>query len=300
MIFLELNKHIKAEDIILDADMSKYCTLRLGGKVSVLVNVNNETQIIHAINVAKAYNMPYHIIGNGSNIFVYPQIYKAVIIRISKNMAQINFDGNNIITAQAGASLALLSKKAMELGLSGLEFAGGIPGTIGGAVFMNAGAYGSEIKNILVSSKTIDEQGTIHNRTNDELELSYRHSALQKNGEIVLEASFKLQKGDIDTIKKFADEYKAKRIASQPTGVASCGSTFKRPEDNIAAKLIDECGLKGYRVGGCSVSTKHAGFLVNDSNGTADDYYKLITDVRNIVLKETGIYLDTEVRIFGE
>ncbi|NMD38924.1 MAG: UDP-N-acetylmuramate dehydrogenase [Christensenellaceae bacterium] len=297
-IYEKINTLIETKDIVLNANMAKYCTLKLGGNVTALVNVSDEKQIIHAISIAKEFGLPYHIIGNGSNIFVYPEKYNAVIIKISKNMANISIEGD-ILIVQGGTSLALLSQKAMEFGLSGLEFAVGIPGTIGGAVYMNAGAYGSEIKDVLIRANTISENGDVFVRTNEELDFKYRYSKLQNNNEIVISASFKLEKGDSNAIKALGDGYKAKRIATQPIGIPSCGSTFKRPINNIAAKLIDECGLKGYRIGGCSVSKKHAGFLVNDNNGTADDYYKLIMDVRNIVLQKTGIYLDTEVQILG-
>ena len=295
----ELNKHIMSKNIILNADMSKHCTLRLGGNADILVNAGSENDVINTINFANKFNLPFYVIGKGSNIFVLSGGFRGVIIKISKAMADINVDGE-FIKAQSGAGLALLSQKAQALSLEGLEFAGGIPGTVGGAVYMNAGAYGSEIKNLFVSAQIVDEAGNIKTLLNEDMAFDYRSSILQQSKAIVLSSIFKLKSGNINTIKSRANEYKTKRLASQPIGIPSCGSTFKRPLNNIAAKLIDDCGLKAYRVGGCSVSTKHAGFLVNDNNGTADDYYKLIYDVKNIVFKKTGIELETEVRILGE
>ena len=243
--------------------------------------------------------MPYFILGNGSNLLVGDRGFRGFVINIMDNMNDIKVDGG-IIKAQAGAMLIKVSRAARDNSLTGLEFASGIPGTIGGAIYMNAGAYGGEMKDVVIQVTAMDAEGEIYTFGTDELEFSYRHSVIQQRDLIVLDVTMKLAAGDQKIIDDRMSELAVARRTKQPLEYPSAGSTFKRPEGYFAGKLIMDAGLRGYRVGDAQVSEKHCGFVVNRGNATADDVIKLIDDVKAKVSEEYDVVLEPEVRMIGE
>jgi UDP-N-acetylmuramate dehydrogenase len=299
---------VKKKDLIENAPMSEYTTLGLGGPADVLCEVSSADQLLEILRVTRHLGVPVHVIGNGSNLLVRDGGLRGLTLRFGDGFAEVAPpvplpDGRYAVTAQAGASLARLSAVAADAALRGLEFAAGIPGTVGGGVAINAGAFGGEIKNSVegVTCTTLD--GEIRHYTAQEMAFGYRRSRLcdpANEPEIVLSATFALSPGDGDTIRVTMREFGTRRREKQPLATPCCGSTFKRPEGQFAGTLIDQCGLKGLRVGGASVSTLHAGFLVNDQNGMAADYLELIARVQRIVLEKTGVKLEPEVRVIGE
>lgn len=294
-----INENLKLQHIAFDVDMSNYCTLKLGGKAECLVDAVSVEEIIDVINFCNKHNVNLTVIGNGSNIIVLSKGISGVCLRVGKFMANIKLLENNCIYAQAGATLRAISNFAEQNSLEGMSFASGIPGTAGGGAIMNAGAYGLEMKDVIESVDVVIEDGNLKTLSNEELGFSYRNSALQNSGSIVVGITYKLALGDKQQIKANTTDLNKRRADKQPLDLPSCGSTFKRPEGNYASALIDQCGLKGYRVGGCSVSTKHSGFLVNDNKGTADEFVQLIDEVKEIVYNKTGYVLETEVKILG-
>ena len=243
--------------------------------------------------------MPYYIIGNGSNLLVSDAGYRGVIVQIYKEMNEVKVEGD-LVKAQAGALLSGIAAKALGAELSGFEFASGIPGTIGGACVMNAGAYGGEMKDVLESVTVLTGEGKIIELGRNELELGYRTSVIAKKGYIVLGAVLKLERGDGEKIKTYMDELKEKRVTKQPLEYPSAGSTFKRPEGYFAGKLIQDSGLKGFTVGGAQVSEKHSGFVINKGNATAADVMELIRQVTAKVKEDTGVTMEPEVKQIGE
>lgn len=243
--------------------------------------------------------MPYYILGNGSNLLVGDKGYRGVIIQIYKEMNAIEIN-DNIIKVQAGALLSRIGNRALEAGLTGFEFASGIPGTIGGAVVMNAGAYGGEMKDILFDATVLTPEGTVMTLKNEELELGYRTSIIAKKGYIVLGATIALKAGDKEAIKARMDELRVQRTTKQPLEYPSAGSTFKRPEGYFAGKLIQDSGLRGFQVGGAQVSEKHCGFVINKDNATAADVLELMRQVSEIVQEKFGVTLEPEVKKLGE
>ena len=289
------------------APMSRYTTLRLGGPADVLVEAAGGEQIAAALKAAHALEVPVTILGNGSNLLVRDGGIRGLVIHVGEGFSQVSEpvplgDGRYALTAQGGATLTKLANAAADHGLCGLEFAGGIPGTVGGAVFMNAGAYGGEMKDVVSCVTAVEEDGSSVAFTGEEMEFGYRKSRLNQQSRPVAVTSVTvcLKPGDKETIRATMREFNARRREKQPITLPSCGSTFKRPEGLFAGTLIDECGLKGTRVGGASVSTLHAGFLVNDQEGTAADYLALIALVQRVVLEKKGVLLQPEVRIIGE
>ena len=257
----------------------------------------NVEQVQQLVKFVKKNDMPLTVIGNASNLIVRDGGIAGLVLIVT-GMNQIKVEGNNVV-AQAGATYIKTTQVARDHSLTGLEFAAGIPGSIGGAVFMNAGAYGGETKFAVKSATIMLPTGEIQELTNEELDFGYRHSSVQDNHGIVLEATFELKPGDKEEITAQMDELNARRAAKQPLELPSCGSVFKRPTGYFAGKLIHDAGLQGYTSGGAQVSKKHAGFIVNIDNGTATDYLNVIHHVQEVVKNKFGVSLETEVRIIG-
>ena len=256
-------------------------------------------EVKEIVALCKKEGMPYYILGNGSNLLVGDKGYRGVMIQIYKEMSGIEVDGE-IIRVQAGALLSRIGVTALEAELQGFEFAAGIPGTMGGAVVMNAGAYGGEMKDILVDATVLTPEGEVLVLKNEELELGYRTSVIAKKNYIVLEATVKLAKGSKEEIRGRMDELKVQRTTKQPLEYPSAGSTFKRPTGYFAGKLIQDAGLRGFQVGGAQVSEKHCGFVINKDNATAADVVELMKQVADKVHAEFGVTLEPEVKRIGE
>lgn len=298
MIVNEYKKHLGEKNVKISEPMSKHTTFRIGGCADIFVTPENDEQILKSVEIAKNNNIDYYIVGNGSNLLVRDNGFRGVIIQIYKSYSNIEVNGN-VITAQAGALLSSVAKTAFSNSLTGMECLSGIPGTIGGAVCMNAGAYGAEIKDIITKVKVI-RNNEITIISNVEADFGYRHSKIMDEGIIVLEAEIKLEKGNSYEIKKKMTELMTKRNEKQPVELPSAGSTFKRPEGYFAGKLIDDSGLRGYSVGQAQVSPKHCGFVVNNGGATAKEVLTLIDNVSDIVMDKFGVKLEPEVRIIGE
>lgn len=285
-------------EVLQNADMRQYTTLKLGGTADWLAFPRSAAEIAELFAEAGAAGLPVSVIGHGSNLLVLDGGIRGLVIRIEKNMKNIRREGNRL-TAAAGAMLGAVAGFAAENGLTGLEFASGIPGTVGGAVTMNAGAYGGEMKDVVVRVDGILPDGTEMSLSGEEMRFGYRRSAVKNLNLIVTEVTMELAEGDPAAIRAKMSELNRQRAEKQPLDVPSAGSTFKRPEGFYAAALIDQCGLKGYSVGGAQVSMKHAGFLVN-SGDSSRDYLELVRTVQRIVRERAGVELEPEIRIIGE
>ena len=283
---------------LIDEPMSRHTTLKLGGPADYLVFPRSAEEIRALFAEAGAYGMPVTVIGHGSNLLVLDGGIRGLVIRIEKNMKNIRREGNRP-TAAAGAMLGSVAAEAAEDGLAGLEFASGIPGTVGGAMTMNAGAYGGEMAQVVSRVNGITPEGEPVSLSNADMQFGYRTSAVGRLNFVVTEAVFSLTPGEPEEIRARMAELNAKRAEKQPLDQASAGSTFKRPEGYYAAALIDQCGLKGYAVGGAQVSLKHAGFLINNG-GTSKDFVELMEKVQEIVGERAGVKLEPEIRILGE
>ncbi|MCD7709119.1 MAG: UDP-N-acetylmuramate dehydrogenase [Clostridiales bacterium] len=280
--------------------MSKHTTFKIGGKAD-LYAVPTEDELARILKLVRGRGIPVMVIGNGSNILVGDGGVRGLIIEIGSNMNSVHIDEKSgTVTAQAGALLTRVANAVAEAGLTGMEFASGIPGSVGGAVVMNAGAYGGEMKDIIVGVRALTSDGEPTTLSADELELGYRKSSIAARHCIVTEATFSLEKKPKSEIYAKMDELKKKRVEKQPLEFPSAGSTFKRPEGHFAGKLIMDAGLSGYAVGGAMVSKKHCGFVINTGTATASDVKKLMDDVENIVYEKFGVRLEPEVRIIGE
>lgn len=275
--------------------MKKHTTFKIGGPAKYLFMPQNADEIKSIIDYARNNNEKYMVLGNGSNVLFSDEGYDGIIIQIYSMMKDISVKGN-VIYAQAGALLSRIAGAARDNALSGMEFAAGIPGTLGGAVVMNAGAYGGEMKDIIQSVEVMEKDGTVNKYLPADMDFSYRHSAIDSD-RIVLGASVRLEKGDINVINSRMEDLKNARISKQPLEYPSAGSTFKRPEGYFAGKLIEDAGLKGYRVGGAMVSRKHSGFVINYDNASCDDVIKIIDDIRKQVYSKFGVMLEPEVKI---
>mgnify|MGYP000492962658 FL=1 len=295
----KLQDIVGSDNIVSDEPMRKHTTFRIGGNADTFVRPESKEQIAEILRLCRKQDVPYFILGNGSNLLVGDRGFRGVVINIMDNMNDIKVDGG-IIKAQAGAMLIKVSRAARDNSLTGLEFASGIPGTIGGAIYMNAGAYGGEMKDVVTQVTAMDAEGEIYTFGTDELEFSYRHSVIQQRDLIVLDVTMKLAAGDQKIIDDRMSELAVARRTKQPLEYPSAGSTFKRPEGYFAGKLIMDAGLRGYRVGDAQVSEKHCGFVVNRGNATADDVIKLIDDVKAKVSEEYDVVLEPEVRMIGE
>lgn len=280
-----------------NADMAKYTTFRIGGPAKLLVEPNSVDALSETLKACKAEGVKPIVLGNGSNVLVRDEGIDGVVIVMGEAFSKIEYAGNDLVKVQAGAKLVNLCRFALEYSLGGLEFAFGIPGTVGGAAFMNAGAYGGEMKDVVWVVNHMDMDGNRGSFQGDGLEFSYRHSAYVDSDLIITSVIFHLEQENPDAIKNKMDDVQRRRKAKQPLEYPSAGSTFKRPEGYFAAALIDECGMKGYTVGGAQVSEKHAGFVINVGGATSSDVLNLMSDVQKKVKEEKGVDLEPEVRI---
>lgn len=290
---LDLNKI----EYRLNAPMSEHTTFKIGGNASIIAYVTSPEDIQCVVKACNDLGIRYIPVGNGSNLLVADEGIDACVIQIGNRFSQVKLIDGDTIYADAGASLMKICRFALENELSGLEFAYGIPGSCGGAAFMNAGAYGGEMKDVLLKCEHIDKNGNVGSLSGDELKLSYRHSAYYDNGCIITGLYLKLKKGDPSDIKAKMDDLIGRRKDKQPLEYPSAGSTFKRPEGYFAGALIQECGLKGASVGGAAVSEKHAGFVINKGGATCNDVLDLCRMVSDKVLKEKGVKLEMEIRV---
>ena len=295
----KLTSVIAKERVYVDELMSRHTTFRVGGPTDFFVTPKTKEEVRDVIRICKEAGMPYYIIGNGSNLLVSDAGYRGVIVQIYKEMNEVKVEGD-LVKAQAGALLSGIAAKALGAELSGFEFASGIPGTIGGACVMNAGAYGGEMKDVLESVTVLTGEGKIIELGRNELELGYRTSVIAKKSYIVLGAVLKLERGDGEKIKTYMDELKEKRVTKQPLEYPSAGSTFKRPEGYFAGKLIEDAGLRGFQVGGAQVSEKHCGFVINRDHATAADIMELMRQVQIRVKENSGVDLEPEVKRLGD
>ena len=285
--------------VLVQEPMSRHTTFRIGGAADLFLVPGSSYDVQEILRICREEAVPWFVLGNGSNLLVSEEGYRGVIIQMYRNLGEITVDGK-CIRAQAGALLSGIAAAAREASLTGFEFAGGIPGTLGGAVVMNAGAYGGEIKDVLKEATVLTSEGDILTIPVEKLEMGYRTSVIKTAGYTVLEAVLSLEKGDQSAIREKMKELSEKRISKQPLEYPSAGSTFKRPEGYFAGKLIMDAGLRGYRVGGAQVSEKHCGFVINTGNATAQDVRTLMRDVQDKVLKEFGVKLEPEVKFLGE
>lgn len=295
----KLLMEVVGEDKVrLNEPMKSHTTFRIGGNAKYFVMPDSVEMLQKLLSICKEYHIPYFIMGNGSNLLVSDAGYDGMVIQLFKNISGITVEGQRI-RAQAGALLSKVANVALDAQLTGFEFAAGIPGTVGGAIVMNAGAYGGEMKDIVEEVTVLDEQGQIQTLKRQELELGYRTSIIQKKSYIALEVVFQLAEGEKDAIKARMDELKELRVTKQPLEFPSAGSTFKRPEGNFAGKLVMEAGFRGYQVGGARVSDKHCGFVINTGDATAADVIELTGQIRDKVQKDTGITLELEIKKLG-
>lgn len=288
-----------AKELLLEEPMAKHTSFRIGGPADVLAQPADEAELAALLKRAAEHAVPVTLIGNGSNLLVRDKGIRGLVIKLSNLFSSITVDGN-VLTFGSGISLALASKKAASLSLSGMEFAVGIPGTIGGAVYMNAGAYDGEMAKVVTCVRVMDMQGKISELQASELDFAYRHTALQNSGWIVISVTVALQPGEAESIAAKMADFSQRRISKQPLELPSAGSMFKRPVGYFAGTLIEQTGLKGYTVGGAQVSQKHAGFVVNVGGATAKDVLQLISDVQSKVFAAHGVRLEPEVLVLGE
>lgn len=290
---------VGAKNMIQNELMSNHTTFRVGGAADFFVCPSSIQQIQDVIALAKQYNVPYFIMGNGSNLLVADDGFRGIVIQIHRNFNTVECDGTTI-TAMTGATLAMTASNARQCNLTGFEFAAGIPGTIGGAISMNAGAYGGEMKDVVQRVTVLDQDGAVIELAKEELELGYRTSVISKKGYIALTVTLALQPGDGEAIQAKMDEYAYARKSKQPLEYPSAGSTFKRPVGYFAGKLIQDAGLRGYRVGDAQISEKHCGFVINCGDATAADILQLIHDVQSKIYDMFQVRLETEVRMLGD
>ena len=300
---LELTKALQTaageENVLVNEPMSLHTTFRIGGPADYFVSPGDEESLREVIRICRETQTPFTLIGNGSNLLVGDGGYRGVVICLARTMSEIRVEGDTI-TAEAGAMLSSVAREAYNASLTGLEFAAGIPGTLGGGVIMNAGAYGGELKQVIESVRLMTAEGEIVTRSCEEMEFGYRTSRAMKDGSYILSATIKLEKGDQSSIKEIMDDLKDRRVSKQPLDLPSAGSTFKRPEGYFAGKLIMDSGLAGFTVGGAQVSEKHCGFVVNRGGATAKDVRSLMQQVEERVLADYGVTLEPEVRFLGE
>lgn len=297
-IHQELANIVSEKNVTKDKPLKDHTYTKLGGNADYFVTPTSYEQVQEVVKFAKRDDIPFTLLGNGSNLIIRDGGIRGIVMYLGK-LNEIRVEGTMMI-AQSGALIADVSKKALEHHLTGLEFACGIPGSVGGALFMNAGAYGGEIKDVLITTTVVDRNGELKELRAEQLDLSYRFSNIQKNGDIVLEATFGLAPGNYEEIKAKMDDLTYRRESKQPLEYPSCGSVFKRPPGYYAGKLIQDSGLQGKQIGGAQVSLKHAGFIINKDNATAKEYIALIEHVQKVVKEKFGVELEREVRIIGE
>ncbi|MBQ3558617.1 MAG: UDP-N-acetylmuramate dehydrogenase [Agathobacter sp.] len=294
----KLAELVSKEAILENEPMSKHTTFRIGGNADVFVSPK-VSQVTDIISLAKQYDVPVTIVGNGSNLLVGDKGIRGLVLAFGKEAENIQLDGR-CMTVSAGTILAKAAAEAAKNSLTGLEFAAGIPGSLGGAIVMNAGAYGGEMKDVVVSARVLTPELEIIELSKDELDLSYRHSCIPEKEYIVLEATLELEPGEETEIREKMADFKVRRVDKQPLEYPSAGSTFKRPEGYFAGKLIQDADLRGYQVGGAQVSEKHCGFVINTGDATAEDVIQLMEDVKKIVWDKFQVELVPEVKIMGE
>ena len=294
-----LKNIVSEQDILTKEYMKNHTSFKIGGSADFLVTPRTVDQIQNLIKTLKKENIPVFIMGNGSNLLVSDKGIRGVVIKLSKNFSSFSISGDEV-TAQSGILLSTLSKSIVNESLSGFEFASGIPGTIGGAVTMNAGAYDSEMKNIVEEVVAIDMDGNIRTFTNQEMNFRYRKSRVTDETLVVLEAKLKLDKGNIEDIKAKIDDFTVRRTTKQPLTAYSAGSTFKRPEGYFAGKLIEDAGLKGIIMRNAAVSSLHSGFVINTGDATCENILELIEFIKLTVFSKFGVMLEEEVRVVGE
>lgn len=294
----QIEEIVGKDNIKTDEIMRKHTSFKVGGPADVMVYPVNFNMVKNLISFFKTNNINYYVMGNGSNLIIKDGGFRGVVINLTK-LNEITVNDDTII-AQCGALLSLVARRALEKGLTDLEFAAGIPGSIGGAIAMNAGAYDGDMSKVVVSALVIDDNGEILELSRDELQLSYRNSIVLNKGYVVLETKLKLHHGDAEAIKAKMNDFAERRRSKQPLEYPSAGSTFKRPEGYFAGKLIQDAGLKGKSIGDAQVSEKHSGFIINKGNATAREIMELINVVQNTVFDMYGVELHTEVRIVGE
>ena len=297
--YKKLESILTEEQVKIEEPMKNHTTFRVGGPAAYFVMPRTAEEVAKVTELCAQENVPYYIVGNGSNLLVSDKGYDGVIIQIYKQMSQVEVKGREIY-AQAGALLSMVAKRALDTELAEFEFAAGIPGTLGGACVMNAGAYGGEMKDVLKSVTVLDKDGNVKKLAKDELELGYRTSVIAKKGYIVLDAVIELKEGKAEEIKALMDDLKERRITKQPLEYPSAGSTFKRPEGYFAGKLIQDADLRGFQVGGAQVSEKHCGFVINKDGATASDVMELMRQVSDKVYDKFGVRLEPEVKRLGE
>lgn len=286
--------------LLTNEPMCAHTSFKTGGAADVFVTAKNENAVISVLNIAEKNGVPLTVIGQGSNILVADKGIRGIVLKMGSDFADISVSDEKI-TAQSGISLAKTASVALANSLTGFEFASGIPGSLGGAVYMNAGAYGSEMKNVVTKTVFVDFKGNIHTINGNEHEFSYRHSFFSdKNEFIILSSEITLKKGDKASISEKMHELNQKRKEKQPLNFPSAGSAFKRPEGYFAAKLIEDAGLKGFKIGGAQISEKHAGFIVNTGGATSNDIKNLIHHTKNVVFKNFGVKLSPEIKLVGE
>ncbi len=295
----KLQKLLGTERVLRDEPMALHTTFRIGGPASYFVMPETAEEMAAVMKLCTEEQIPYFILGNGSNLLVGDGGYEGVVIQLYKNYNQVKIEGTKI-TAQAGAMLIRVAKEAGRAGLTGLEFASGIPGTIGGAMVMNAGAYGGEMKDVVTAVTVLTKDGKLKKLSCEEMQFGYRRSIVEEAGYLVLEAEMELQQGELAAIEARMEELTAQRKEKQPIEYPSAGSTFKRPEGYFAGKLIMDAGLRGYRVGGAQVSEKHCGFVINAGGATAADVIQLMEDVNAKVQAQFGVALEPEVKRIGK
>lgn len=298
VIYQELVRICGEKNVLRDEPLKYHTLVKIGGKADFLVWPETYEQVVEVIRLKEKHHLPFTLLGNGSNVIVRDGGIRGIVVQL-KHLTEIKVEGEKII-AQSGADIKAVSRVALEHSLTGLEFACGIPGSVGGAIMMNAGAYDGEIKDVIDHVKVVTQTGEQKILRKDDLQLGYRTSIISKTNDIVLEAVFQLKKGDPQKIKEKMDDLTFRRESKQPLEYPSVGSVFKRPPGYFAGKLIQDSGLQGKGVGGAEVSTKHAGFIINKNNATASDYIATIELVRKTVKEKFGVDLELEVKIIGE
>lgn len=293
-----IQQTIPQERIMLNEPMSKHTTFRVGGPAQVFIKLETVEELQNVLHLLQAEQEDYYLIGNGSNLLVSDNGYEGCILQMDKKLSHIQVQENRLI-CQAGATLASIAKVAYDHALTGFEFAAGIPGTLGGAIVMNAGAYGGEMKQVVESVQLLTPDGVLVEKTVEEMHFAYRHSLVKEEPYIVVGATFRLEKGEQTAIKAKMDDLASQRCDKQPLNYPSAGSTFKRPEGYFAGKLIQDAGLRGFQVGGAQVSEKHCGFVINKEHATATDIAQLIREVQSKVKEQFGVDLETEVIYLG-
>lgn len=295
-----LTNEIKQGTVKIDEPMNKHTNFKIGGNADIFVVAKNIEEIKYVVKFANENKIEVTVLGNGSNVLVSDKGIRGIVLQIDLKAINIKQEKSAIIEVEAGVMLGMLAQVLLKQSITGFEFAAGIPGSVGGAIRMNAGAYGGEMKDIVKDVTILTKDGKITTITNEKCDFSYRHSRFVNSKEIVIKTTLELPYGEKNEIKAKMDEYAQSRKEKQPLNFPSAGSTFKRGSDFITAKLIDECGLKGYTSGGAQVSMLHAGFIVNIGNATAQDVLNVVNHVKQVVLEKTGKQIELEIELLGE